>query len=162
VVFLDVLGRQRFGRRLAAWARGAGWAYSTEWQGENVRQYVHGRHRGRAVTVAYVEYSYHDSEVQETWIVVHLRRTYPVVKVERRDAGAAEFESRFRVHAASADVARTYITSDIAAAHMRDEIPLWSLAGHEFVVSVPGWVPPTRLPAELDPAIDLAIRLSLD
>lgn len=161
-MFLDVLGRQRFGRRLAAWARGAGWAYSTEWQGDNVRQYVYGCHRGRTVTVAYVEYSYQDSEVQETWIVVHLRRAYPVVKVERRDAGAADFESRFRVHAASPDVARTYVTSDIAAAHMGDTIPLWSLAGHEFVVSVPGWVPPTRLPGEMDPAIDLATRLSLD
>ncbi|GAB3895774.1 hypothetical protein GCM10029964_076190 [Kibdelosporangium lantanae] len=162
MVDLDLLGRQRFRRRLVAWARGAGWTYSTEPHGENVRQYVHGCHRGRAVTATYVEYRYQDNEVQETWIVIHLRRTYPVVKVERRNARAAEFESRFRVHAASFDAARTFITRDIAAAHMRDAIPLWSLAGHEFVVTVPGWVSPTRLRTEMDPAIDLATRLSLD
>jgi hypothetical protein len=161
-VDLDVFGSQRFRRRLAAWARGAGWTYSTEWQGDNVRQYVHGCHRGRAVTAAYVEYTSQDSEVRETWIVIHLRRTYPVVKVERRNARAVEFESRFRVHAASFDAARTFITSDIVAAHMRDAIPLWSLAGQEFVVTVAGWVAPTRILAEMDPAIDLATRLSLD
>ncbi|MEU5690291.1 hypothetical protein [Actinosynnema sp. NPDC020468] len=173
---------QRRRAELAAFAAERGWRAGSagRWRerlptgdaGNQVKLQYDGTWRGLPVSVA--EYRFFQDDPEEGRIthhlavfVVHLAGAHPRITVRAKGVlsrrrsgdhvvGDERFDRHFLVRTDSPELAARVLTPALVDAHVRGEVPPWSLAGGHLVAHWPGRVRVEAVPDRLDALLTVA------